>query len=631
MLRPDSDADRLDYSALLAPPRGFTLNMAVATTYSLDLEALTGVCLALGLSEETDSTLRQNPVGVLNAIQKVSEKVLVFCEAGQIKVPGKPGPLNLLLEKMVIPVALPKSRGAVYYPAFHPKTWVLQYVNREGQYRYRFVVLSRNLTFDRSWDVSAALDSSEEADTAEKTRPLIAFLNWLRERIEGVQHVRAKRFLLKQLAEALEGVSFTTEDSRFKDSFDIMPLGIGPEGCDMTKDPLLCTKRWAADCTFHELVVFSPFLSGSMVEAWASPVHSLKGTTRVLITRRSELSRFTREQAGDFVIYVLKDDIVDGEDVISSGTPDRSGESGEAERTQKQDIHAKIFLRRKNSETSLYLGSMNATESAVHRNVEMMLRLQTTPWYLNGAKFLEDLFCGPEDGRNNPFERAEPVEPEEDPEKDRMDQLEQTVKAVCRMNIRARVSSTGDTWEVTLQVAGRMPEGDIRIRPFRTANPKPLEDGVQFCGLDLLQLSEFYALQVRTEEAELERIILLPTEGIPAERDRAVVNHVVRDERSFVEYVSFVLEDDSLLSLMEQQTANPQGGGRTGQQLPALYEKMLSAALEDPARLSEIGRLLAMLPEDGVVPPEFRTLYETFRRTLGLRVRRTGGDGRDKA
>ena len=49
MLNPNSD--RLDYGQILAPPAGYDLDLAVGTTYSLDLDALVGASLALGLSE----------------------------------------------------------------------------------------------------------------------------------------------------------------------------------------------------------------------------------------------------------------------------------------------------------------------------------------------------------------------------------------------------------------------------------------------------------------------------------------------------------------------------------------------------------------------------------------------------
>ena len=68
---------------------------------------------------------------MLNALQKVSDKVVLFCEAGQIKVPSKPTALSILLEKMVVEVALSKDRQLGRYPSFHPKTCLLAYVNAE--------------------------------------------------------------------------------------------------------------------------------------------------------------------------------------------------------------------------------------------------------------------------------------------------------------------------------------------------------------------------------------------------------------------------------------------------------------------------------------------------------------------
>lgn len=46
----DIEQDRCDYGRLLAPPEGFELDAAVATTYSLDLETLTFAAIALGMA-----------------------------------------------------------------------------------------------------------------------------------------------------------------------------------------------------------------------------------------------------------------------------------------------------------------------------------------------------------------------------------------------------------------------------------------------------------------------------------------------------------------------------------------------------------------------------------------------------
>ena len=612
MFKTNDTKDRVNYGDLLLPPDGYVLNFAIGTTYSLDLESLTAVCLALGLAEETGGALLQNPVSMLNAIQKVSEKLLIFCEAGQIKMPGKPSSLSLLLEKMIVPVALPKARGINHYPAFHPKTWVLQYVNAQGDYHYRFAVLSRNLTFDRSWDISFAMDSSKIANAPEKTKPIISFLDFLRSQVrtERVRDARTKRSAIRKLQDALEGVSFTTDTKEFGDNFEIMPLGIGASGYNMNSDPLFCQTQWMADYSFHELVVFSPFISGSLIEYWNKPEHSLTDTTRTLITRKSELSKITSEQSNRFQIYTLKDDIVDGEESVSD----------EGTEKQKQDIHAKIYLRRKYSEVDLYLGSMNATYSAVNKNVEMMVRLRTKNRYYNRAQFLWDLFCGAPDNKQNPFRLTDVTEAKEDPQQETATQLEQIIKAVCRLPMKASVTEQDGKYDISLEVGGQIPEGNISITPFRRNVPLPLENTMCFRQLDILQVSEFYMVRVETDDLTVDRIIMVPTTGIPEERENAVVNSVVKDQRTFVEYVAFVLGDSYLLSVMEERSlanGGSWGGGRDS--LPALYEKMLKTALEEPERIGEIGYLLQMITQKDIIPDEFRELYETFKKTLRLK------------
>ena len=75
-----------------------------------------------------------------------------------------------------------------------------------------------------------------------------------------------------------------------------------------------------------------------------------------------------------------------------------------------------------------------------------------------------------------------------------------------------------------------------------------------------------------------------------------------------------------MLSVMEERSlanGGSWGGGRDS--LPALYEKMLKTALEEPERIGEIGYLLQMITQKDIIPDEFRELYETFKKTLRLK------------
>lgn len=244
MFKPNGNQDRRSYSDLLMPPVGYRLEKAVGTTYSLDLESLTAVSICLGLSEETDSKLMSNPIGMLNALQKVSDRIVIFCEAGQIKTPTKPSALSILLEKMVVPVALPLDKKLGRYPAFHPKTWVLSYRNDDGHAIYRFVIMSRNLTFDRSWDISFAMEGHKVFGTDKRTDAVINFLAYLRKQVHGTFPCASeKRDMIASMEKELGNVMFSLESKEFGENFEILPLGIGENAFDMTQDILFCKDK----------------------------------------------------------------------------------------------------------------------------------------------------------------------------------------------------------------------------------------------------------------------------------------------------------------------------------------------------------------------------------------------------
>lgn len=614
MFRPDSNQDRTDYSSILMPPDGYRLDRAVGTTYSLDLEALTAVAICLGLSEETDSKLMQNPIGMLNALQKVSDKIVLFCEAGQIKVPTKPTALSILLEKMIVEVALPKDRQLGRYPSFHPKTWVLAYVNAEGDKKYRFVVMSRNLTFDRSWDISFAMDSSKNVRQKKKTQPICNFLDYLVTNVHNTSNnAGKKRNLIRGLCADIKDVSFSLDSKIFRENFEVLPLGIGKNAYRMQEDILFCKERGNANSTFNELVVMSPFLSESVIADFNLTDRALSDCKRTLVTRRSELGKLKTSDVDNFTIYALKDEIIDGEDEISDELADK----------KKQDIHAKIYLRRKYSDVDLYLGSMNASYSAINKNVEMMLWLGTKNMYLNGDKFLEDIFCGSEDNVKNPFEKVAVDDAVQETESDNKNLLEQKIKDLCRVKRQAVISEDNENagkYKITVEFSGVQSDSTITVSPLNSKQEQTLSEHIEFSELEILQLSEFYEITAKAGEDIIRRIIMILTNGFPEDRESAAVNSVVKDRASFVEYIAFVLGDDYIASMLEGKQMGESGFFcNSSDAMPALYEKMLKTSVEEPERIKDIGYILKMVTDNEIIPDEFRELYETFCNTLKIR------------
>ena len=593
--------ERLNYGQILMPPVGYSLVRAVGTTYSLDLETLMSVCIALGIQESTDSSLANNPFAVLKSLQSLSDKLLVFCEAGQITaMQPERSPLMLLLDKVIVPVKLREIKGKGY-PSFHPKTWTLQYEDAVGNQFFRFVVLSRNLTFDRSWDVAVSLDGKMTGKEHNSSSPIVDFLEFLKyNALDGVSMKTEKRRILNGLIQELPFVQFSLDDKRFLD-VEIIPLGIG--GKEIDDDPLM----WDS---FHDLLVLSPFVSTGVLRSFDQR-RLLKDTRRHLITRTTELYKIAGS-LDTFKVFAMKDTAVEGEELVSDD---------ESSKVQQQDIHAKMYLMTKGSNSSLYLGSMNASENGLHRNVEMLLKLSAYRYYLNLDSIEADLF-GP-DPKGNPFEEVDlSTIDTATPEKEEKDALERVIKGICRLRAKAVAVTAGDKYKVT--VSFPCPRGgfpDAEIAPARTVRTQQLDEQVVFDGISALELTELYRITVKGETDSITRMILIPTE-MPSDRDDMVVRSILKDKRAFVDYLSFILGDDYVLSAMEMETSmtlsdSSRFSAEDG--LPAIYEKMLKTAYTDPERLKEIRLVMDRISDTDIIPDEFVKMYETFAKTLRLK------------
>ena len=155
----NQENNRLEYGALLYPSSGMSLSYAVGMTYSLDLEALLSVPVAFGVLESQDEEMMKNPIVVLEAIRKCSDKLTLFCNIDGIKLPREIRLVYSLLENSIVPVNLGKGVN------FHPKMWVIRYEGNKKEI-IKVIILSRNLTYDRSMDV--AVEVTGEIDRERK-------------------------------------------------------------------------------------------------------------------------------------------------------------------------------------------------------------------------------------------------------------------------------------------------------------------------------------------------------------------------------------------------------------------------------------------------------------------------------
>jgi len=266
MLNPNQD--RLEYSQILSAPEGYQLDFAVGTTYSLDLDALVGACISLGLSEETDSDLMRNPICLLEALRATGDKLALFCQGGQIHLPSKVTSLYVLLEHMVYQVSCTRKNDVKGYPSFHPKFWLLRYLNSKKEPVYRVAVLSRNLTFDRSWDVSFYMNGKLTQTETDKNQPVIDFLDYLIGDRAAERLPKEKKRKVRQMMKELPFIAFDPACREFQD-FEFLPTGIrGGAGFRTIQDTQLFRffGQNGAKEGLHETFIMSPFVSNDVIK-----------------------------------------------------------------------------------------------------------------------------------------------------------------------------------------------------------------------------------------------------------------------------------------------------------------------------------------------------------------------------
>ena len=608
MLRPDYNSDRLNYSDMLLPPPGYRLNMAVGTTYSLDLETLTAINIALGIQQDVDNKLmNKNPIILLKSLQSVIDKVVIFCEDGQIKFPAKKNKLALILEKMIVPIALPRNNNSKYYPAFHSKTWTIEYVSKDGDKIYKFIVLSRNMTFDRSWDVAFSITGAPADYEEEKSRPISDFLSFLKTNIKKEScNYANKTKLLNTLKKNIIHTHFCLDSSDFND-FSILPLGIGSKSCNVKKSPLF-------NESFDDMVIMSPFLSETTIQKLNNPNNSF--SQRALFTRKSELSKLTSNVFSSFNVYTLRDEIIDGENGLSE---DDDRDDRLDSEIRQQDIHAKIIMRCKGHKTYLYLGSANATEAAFNSNVELGVKLICKDNTLDYKKLTASFFCGDEYGNNNPFVKVTSAKKDEEIEVAEEKMLEQRLKDICRIEKSAYIEKVNDRFNINVCFSS-VPDFECYLSPISLDKECRISENMVFQDLELIQLSEMYSIRIVGKNTEIRRVILINTANIPEDRDSAVINKVIENKRAFIEYIAYSLDDDFIISALQNEQTKESGVYRESPDLmPALYEKMLKASSENPSKLAEIEYVINMISDEEIVTKEFRQTYETFKKTLKIK------------
>lgn len=595
MLEPSRD--RLDYTEILRKPApGFELSAAIASTYSLDLQALLAALLPLGFEGDAASECRNNPVFALHALKKLLPKLALFCDGASIKVPNlSQNRLLALLDRAVYPVK--------HKTAFHPKFWLLKFV-RGNEVCYRLVVLSKNVTFDRSWDMAIALDGVPDAENANGS-PLADMLQFL----HRTQWGKGKRLsFVSKMIDEIRNVAFGDDEMKARD-LRFIPLGIDKIPAE---DEFLLNKKAA----FYRLLVISPFLSaGAVRELFA---RGRENSETILISRKLALSELSAEDLVQVNCFCMKDEVIDGE---------RSENLSEKPlQIQTQDIHAKFYLFQQSQGSSpyLYLGSANLTQNGINsKNVELLVRFKLSRQNIYD-KIRADLLPQNHNGVFTPYQCPDVVK-KSDAEIIR-DELEKSYRTLTLGKFSAEVTKCGDKFNIELCFSGKISPGyRCEIAPL-LGNYQTLSEKVIFKEQVPENISDFYRVKLELEKSgeKIERLLIIDTlsniDTLADIREELLEKFCLKKSEDLLEYLSYVLSENAYpLAVAKSVQAGAYNGTYRNYQAAsfALYEKMLYWAATDKSRLLEIKDIIQHRNIDNRDTAAIIKLCETFYRAAG--------------
>ncbi len=579
VLAPDSRELLLD---ALRPPAGCSLDRAVATTFTLGLETALTVPLAFAgfrLDEQPD------PIEVMQSLRGMSERIDIFCQAGAIGAGRWPSDLLALLEDVVHEVRRPRP-GHI----FHPKTWVLRFRDESEEPAYRLVVLSRNLTSDRSWDTILWLDGRRAGRINQSSEPLARFIRAL-PGLAATPVSPDRHEVLTELAEELRRVEWEVPSGVHKARFH--PIG------------LPYARRFPVEEHFrgYRKLVISPFVREGAIRRIFPP---RSGRRYALISRGAELDALPEDALEHVDVFEL-----DPTASLAGDDPE-----GETDRSFFTQLHAKVFAVERGKRAHLFVGSANATDAGLSRNVEFLCELEGPKRTLGVDALVGD--DAPLRAMLTPYDPS--TECCDDPTSEDARAIENLLIDIAGgIRFRTTVSEESEGWvaQITADEAPRrIPDGAcVTIAPHNRPdeahplNPaEPLDVKLPPCELaDITAFLRLSASQtVKGKPLERSTVVCSQLEGTPDDRFRQIFARQIDTPEKFLRLLALLIGLAS--GTITEIAVNGEGSGRwaggAGQGVLELLARALAESPESIDHLDEIIEHLRRSPLGRkVLPP----------------------------
>lgn len=616
----EMEEGRISFAEVLRPPVGYEVAFVVGTTYSLDLRALLGLCIPLGLGFEPEALESINAVSLFAALHKLRGKLVVYCDKGGIKadIPAGSRSLGLiaLLEGMVHQVHVNTGRPGIP-SSFHPKVWVVEYKAIDGDARkWRLLSMSRNLTFDKSWDVIVQLDGKPGNPNAcsEHVSNFLEFLASGSRRIDTERDDTRKRgshtSRVRRMARDVRNVEFLIDDKSF-DSVDFLPLGPMWQG---GSDLLLDAKEFEVFAQpLKNALVVSPFLGDSSEAPLVRMLKNRSGSAGrfVLLSREDSLNRMGDELRAGYECFCPVPALADVELEDADGTDAES----------YSNVHAKLyFVEDRFGRRALYIGSLNASYNGTVNNVESLVKLGVSKGYHTFSSMLKPLIeCRGKEMA--PFSPYVPMDEESAGEDD-----ERAFDLAFRMGSKCfslrhvaiqRVDDDSYALNASVSVSranAKCTELSFSLRPLLSSHALSVEIGprhvesLRFERLGPQQLSAMFVLEGKDKEGHSDSCVLIcprdrfdDSELSIEARSKLLLKEILSNQSgALTQYIAHAFElPEASYALAENESVSTTWTAASAHLVPSgFYERLLDMAANSPEVFERAAELMALLPKD---------------------------------
>ena len=608
----------------LRPPQDYDVDVAIGTTFSLDLMTLLGVPLAFALFDWEDDQGRINPdpTALLEAGRRYAGRTHLFCQEGRIYLPSQRSPLLFQLESVIHEVRPPQEQGV-----FHPKVWILRFVPRteDQPERYRLLCSSRNLTFDRSWDTLLVLEgelTDRELPIA-NNHPLGDFVRALPAMMTTPPSDDLRK-MIARVHQELRRVRFKVPEGFDEVQFQVLGL---PD-----------SEGWWFDPHPSQVLAVAPFVDWTFLNRLTNS-NPLSCT---LISRLEQLQELKPSLLKDCrKVYYLDpsaDEPMPDEDEGEESSVATTATDAARVDEELSGLHAKLYIADYGWNSSVWTGSANATEAALSRNIEFLVRL-------TGKKSVcgVDAFLARTKGQTCFADMLQEFNSDKEPKAVDEDirraekMADRARQAIARLGLAAIVTHLdGESYDVEvaseqgIQKASKKLQIELTCWPVtvQERNGHPAEGllnggRLRFSQLSFESLTSFFAFHVKAtvgkSSHEVRFVLNLPVKGMPPDRSERMLRVILHNRSQIWRMLFLLLANSSSDILMSFAKVIPRGPGDETQEgfsslgELALLEPLLKTLEQNPKSLERVARLVDDLckTEGGsdLFPPGFLQVW----------------------